>query len=137
MNRRVEPTSAAGLGGAMGSGGGGAMGSGGGRAVSGLGAELLTCLAVVLDAGPGAGGLLPALQVQLLVVQLDLGQVLLDVDGRLFAVAAGRELLGPVVLVQGSWGSRQAQSAFSGSVGHNPLVVLQVLLGWVPHARLS
>lgn len=77
------------------------MGSSGGGAVSGLfwWVELLTCLAIVLDAGPGAGGLLPALQAQLLVVQLDLGQVVLDINGRLFGIAAGRELLGPVVLV--------------------------------------
>lgn len=70
------------------------LGVGGGAVV-----EVLTCLAIVLDAGPGAGGLLPALKAQLLVLQLHLSQVLLDVDGRLFGVAAGWELLGPVVLV--------------------------------------
>lgn len=63
----------------------------------------LTGLAVVLN-GRGAGRrTLPAFERQLLVLQLHLGQVLLDVDGGLLGVAARRELLGPVVLIQGSW----------------------------------
>lgn len=62
----------------------------------------LTCLAVVLDGGALARQVLPAVEPQLLVLQLHLSQVLLDVDGGLLGVAAGRELFGPVVLVQSS-----------------------------------
>lgn len=63
---------------------------------------LLTCLAVVLDGGLPGCRAVPAFKPQLLVLQLDLSQVLLDVDGGLLGVAAGWELLGPVVLVQSS-----------------------------------
>lgn len=63
---------------------------------------LPTRLAVVLDGGLLGGRAVPAFKPQLLVLQLDLSQVLLDVDGGLLGVATGWELLGPVVLVQGS-----------------------------------
>lgn len=64
--------------------------------------RLLTRLAVVLDGGLPGRQAVPAFKPQLLVLQLDLSQVLLDVDGGLLGVAAGWELLGPVVLVQSS-----------------------------------
>lgn len=60
---------------------------------------VLTRLAIVLDGGAVGCEALPAVEAQLLVLQLHLSQVLLDVDGRLLGVAAGRKLLGPVVLV--------------------------------------
>lgn len=60
---------------------------------------VLTSLAIILDGGPGSGEFLPALKAQLPILQLHLSQVLLDVDGRLFGIAAGWKLLGPVVLI--------------------------------------
>ncbi len=60
---------------------------------------VLTRLAIVLDGRPVSSQTLPAVEPQLLVLQLHLRQILLDVDGRLFGVAAGWKLLGPVVLV--------------------------------------
>lgn len=62
-------------------------------------AIVLTSLAIVLDGRPVSGQTVPALKPQLLILQLHLGQVLLDVDGRLLGVGAGWKLLGPVVLV--------------------------------------
>lgn len=60
---------------------------------------LLTSLAIVLHGGLVSCQALPAVKPQFLILQLHLSQVLLDVDGRLLGIAAGRKLLGPVVLV--------------------------------------
>lgn len=73
----------------------------------------VTGFAVVLDGGTLARQVLPAIQLQFLVAQLDLGQVFLHVDGRLLGVTARRKLLGPVVLVQRSWGRVQPSAGLN------------------------
>lgn len=61
--------------------------------------QVLTCFAVVLDGSRGGRFVLPALQFQVLKLQLDLGKVLIDVDWRLPCRVAGGVFFGPVVLV--------------------------------------
>lgn len=58
-----------------------------------------TCFAVILDGRGGGRFGLPTLQLQVLKVQLDLGEVLIDVDGRLPCRVAGGVFFGPVKLV--------------------------------------